>query len=186
MYKGKLFILSGPSGVGKGTIVEAILKKPNLNLYWAKSYTTRPERESDKTENHYIFIDKAKFKELENSGEIIESNFFNDNYYGSSKSEIDKALSAGKNILKEVDINGGLAYKKLYPEAILIFIKADLADIKSRLINRGQNTDTEIAARLKTAQKELVYEKEYHYSVINPEGHPEKAIEEVEKILQFS
>lgn len=184
MNKGKNFVISGPSGVGKGTIVEALLKNPTLNFYWAKSYTTRPPRQSDKAENHYFFVAEEKFKTLEKQGEIIESNFYNGNFYGSSKSEIDKAILQGKNILKEVEVNGGMNYKKLYPDAVLIFVKADLEDIKNRLISRGQNTTEEIEARLKTAEEELKYEKEYDFSVINPEGHPEKAIWEIEKIIK--
>lgn len=183
MKQGKIFVISGPSGVGKGTIMEALLKNPALNFYWAKSYSMREPRESDKCENHYIFIEENKFHELEKSGEIIESNFFCGSWYGSSKSEINKALQNGKNVLKEVDVNGGMNYKKLYPDAVLIFIKADLTDIKNRLIHRGQNTDKEIEMRLKTDKEEFKYEKEYDYSVVNPEGHPEKAIEEVEKII---
>ena len=182
--KGKLFIISGPSGVGKGTIVEEVAKRPSNNLYWAKSYTTRPERDSDKSEGHYIFIDEKKFKQLEKEREILESNFFNGNWYGSSKSEIDQGISSGKNVLKEIEVNGAMNLKKLLPGAILIFIKSDLKDIENRLIHRGQNTDIEIEERLNTCKKELTFEKEYDYAVINPEGHPEKAIEEVEKIIR--
>lgn len=177
-------MISGPSGVGKGTLVEAVRKNHQSEFYWAKSYTTRPERVSDKTEAHYIFVDVNKFKELEKSGEVLESNFFSGNWYGSSKSEIDRALESGKNILKEVEVNGAIIYKEKYPESVLIFIKADLQNIKSRLINRGQNTAEEIQSRLKIARKEMTFEKDYDYSVVNPEGHPEKAIEEIEKIIK--
>lgn len=183
MNKGRLFIISGPSGVGKGTIIEDVAKNPSNNLYWAKSYTTRLERESDKSEDHYIFIDEKKFKNLEKTGEILESNYYNNSWYGSSKSEIDNALGDGKNVLKEIEVNGAMRFKKLLPEAVLIFIKAPITDIHKRLISRGQNTDAEIKERLNTCKKELAYEKEYDYCIINPEGHPEEAIEEVEKII---
>ena len=114
----KLFVISGPSGSGKGTIIEALMKMPALNLAWPKSYTTRPERESDKTENHYIFVNIGKFKELEQKDEIFESNFYNDNWYGSSKSEIEKLIADDKTVIKEVDVNGGEASRKTFPEAI--------------------------------------------------------------------
>lgn len=184
MNRGKIFIISGPSGVGKGTIAETVIKKPSNNLYWAKSYTTRPERESDKSEGHYIFVDENKFRQLEKEGEILESNYFNGNWYGSSKSEIDNAIKDGKNVLKEIEVNGAMNFKKILPSAVLIFIKADLDEIKSRLIHRGQNTNEEIEERLTICKNELEYEKEYDYCVMNPEGHPEKAVEDVEKIIR--
>lgn len=182
--EGKIFFISGPSGVGKGTIIKVLENIPKLNLYWAKSYTTRLKRESDKSEEHYLFVDEKKFKELKKAGEILESNFYNSNWYGSSKSEIDDALKNGKNVLKEVEVNGALIYMQKYPDAISIFIKADLDDIKNRLIRRGQNSKEDIKKRLETAKEELSYEKEYHYSIINPEDHPEKAIDKIEQIIQ--
>lgn len=182
--KPKIFVISGPSGSGKGTIVEGLLKNPDLNLYWAKSYTTRPERESDKSEDHYLFVDEKKFKELEKAGEILESNFYNDNWYGSSKSEIEKLISEGKTVIKEVDVNGGEAYRKTFPEAKLIFITTSLNNIKARLIKRGQNTDEEIADRLATAKKEIAMSKDYDHIVENPEGHPEIAVEEIINIIK--
>lgn len=178
----KIFIISGPSGCGKGTIIESLMKN-NPNLAWPKSYTTRPERESDRTENHYIFVDVAKFKELEKSGEIFESNFYNENWYGSSKSEIEKLIGDNKTVIKEVDVNGGEAYRKTFPNTVLIFITTSLDNIKARLIGRGQNTPEQIADRLAIAKQEIAMSKDYDYIVENPEGQPEKAIEEIERII---
>lgn len=179
----KIFVISGPSGCGKGTIIETLMKN-NADLAWPKSYTTRLERESDKSENHYIFVDEIKFKELEKSGEIFESNLYNDNWYGSSKSEIDKIISDGKTVIKEVDVNGGEAYRKTFTNAVSIFITTSLDNIKVRLIGRGQNTDEEITERLNIAKEEIGKAKDYDYVVENPEGHPEKAVEEIEKIIK--
>lgn len=181
----KIFVISGPSGVGKGTIVKGLLNNPKLNLTLAKTYTTRPERPSDKIENHYFFVDEKRFKEIETNGEIIESNFYNGNWYGSSKSEIEKAFSEGKNVVKEIEVHGGMAYKKLFPQkAVLIFVKSDLETIKHRLIERGQNTPDQIQERLKIAEKELTYEKDYQYQIDNPEGRPEVAIAEIQETIK--
>lgn len=179
-----IFIISGPSGCGKGTVVEGLLKESEINLYWAKSYTTRPERESDKSESHYIFVDKKKFQDLEKNGEVLESNFYNGHWYGSSKSEIDNALANGKNALKEIEVNGAFNLKKQYPDAVLIFITTSLDNIKSRLTLRGQNTPEEINERLAIARREIEASKNYDYVVENPEGHPEKAIKKIENIIK--
>jgi guanylate kinase len=183
MIRGKIFVLSGPSGVGKGTIASSLIKDNALNFYWAKSYTTRAKRASDNDENHYLFTNEENFKHLERIGEILESNYYNNSWYGSSKSEIDNAINNGKNILKEVEVNGAMVYKKLYPEAILIFVKADMRDIKSRLVSRGQNTPEEITDRISKAQKEMKFESEYDFSVINPQGNPEEAIGKIKQII---
>lgn len=180
----KIFVISGPSGCGKGTIVKKLLDNPDLNLYSAKSYTTRLIRPSDQDENKYLFTSVKEFKELETKGEILESNFYNENWYGASKLEIQQALKQNKNVIKDIDVNGALAFQKLFDNLVLIFIKSDLCDIESRLIHRDQNTDEEIQDRLATAVKEMKFSNQYDYIVVNPEGHPEKAVKEIEKIIR--
>ena len=177
-----IFIISGPSGCGKGTIVEGLISNSDLNLYWAKSYTTRPKRESDNTEQKYIFVTTDKFKVLENEGEILESNYYNGNWYGTSKSEIENNIES-HNIIKDIDVNGGMAYRKIFPNAKLIFIESSIDDIKSRLVKRGQNTEVEISQRLDSAKKELEMAKDYDYIINNPEGYPEKAIQNIADII---
>lgn len=179
----KIFVISGPSGVGKGTVVDGLIKKPELNLSWVTTYTTRPPRQSHATENHYIHVSVEEFKKLESDGEIFESNLFNDNWYGSSKKLINQVLAQGKNVIVELDVNGGLAYKKAFPEAISIFITAPLEEIKKRLESRGQNTEQEIEHRFENAKKELEIAKQYDYAVENRQGNPQQAIDEVTKII---
>jgi len=181
--QGKLFIISGPSGVGKDTIVNN-LQFGLYNLQKIPTFTTRKPRENEKEGDQYYFVSKAKFKDLIKQGEILEYNFYNGNYYGTSKKDIENALKSGKNVLLTIDVNGALNIKKQYPDACLIFIKSKLSDIKKRLEKRGQNTPREIEERLETAKKELRYAKYYDYIIENPEGHPEKAIKKVSVIIK--
>lgn len=180
----RIFVVSGPSGVGKGTIVKGILEYPKLNLVWAKSYTTRAPRPSDRIENHYFFVPVERFKKLQAEGEIIEAVYASGGWYGSSKKEIDEALQGGKNVVKEVEVNGGKNYRELYPGAVLIFIRAPLEQIKRQLINRKQNSGEEIMERLATARGELEQASWYDYVVENQPGHPKQAIEEVVGIIK--
>ncbi len=179
-----IFVISGPSGVGKGTIVKGILDHPELHLVWAKSYTTRAPRPSDRVENHYFFVNVEQFKKLQAEGEIFEAVYANGGWYGSSKKEIEQALSAGNNVVKEVEVNGGKNYRAIYPDAVLIFITAPLAQIEHQLVSRKQNTHHEVLERLATAKTELEAASGYDYVVQNQPGHPEKAIEEVVNIIK--
>lgn len=177
----KIFIISGPSGVGKGTLVKALVKNKDLNLEWGKTATTREQRDDDKEGSKRIFLSKQEFVNKIKAGELAEKNFYGGHYYGTLKSEIEKSKS---NLVFEIDINGGLNLKKLYPKkTVLIFITAPLSDIKRRLQERKTNTPEEIKERLEIAQAELTKAKNYDYQVENPQGHPEKAIEKLEKII---
>src|SRR3990167_2740995 len=125
------------------------------------------------------------------NGEFLEYAKTHGEMYGTPKEQIEKALENEKNVLMEIDVKGARQVKKIMPETILIFIKyeGDNIDqvIRNRIKNdpsRGQTTEEEIQTRIATARKEAEYEKEYDYSVVNPEGRPEEAIEEAERIIQ--
>ena len=188
--QGKLFILSGQSGVGKNTILKAIQEK-YPDFHRAVTYTTRePRLEEIPGEDHY-FVYKEKFDEMIKNRDFLEYAETHGEMYGTPKEQIEQALENGKNVLMEIDVKGARQIKKIMPETILIFIKyaGDNIDqaIRNRLKNdpsRGETTEQEIQTRIATARKEAEYGKFYDYAVVNPEGHPEKAIEEVEKIIQ--
>ena len=181
VMQGKLFVISGPSGVGKDTIANA---QVSASIKKLPTYTTRKPRTGEREDKKYYFVSKKEFKDLIEQGEILEYNFYNGNYYGTSKKDLEDALKSGKNALLVIDVNGAINIKKQYPDACLIFIKSKLSDIKTRLEKRGQNTPGEIEERLKTAKKELRYAKYYDHIIENPEGHPEKAIEEVNGLIR--
>lgn len=180
----RIFVISGPAGVGKGTIVKGLMERPELKLVWAKSYTTRVPRPSDRYEDHYFFVSVEQFKQLQAEGEIFEANYYNSAWYGSSKKAIEEALGSGKNVVKEVEVNGGRAYREHYPDSVLIFIKAALEQIERQLMARHQNTREEILDRLATARSELEAAEWYDHVVENVPGHPEQAIERVSGIIK--
>lgn len=187
MIKGKIFVISGPSGAGKGTIIRELLKKPELNLIWGKTYTTRPKRPSDDIENHYFFVSEEKFFELIKKGDILEHEFVHNWHYGSPKSWLENNLEKNKTILLELDVRGALTIKKRYPETITIFISYENLDLLDKRLasdlNRRGISEGEIKTRLGTAKKEMTYIDRFDHVVVNPEGQPEKAVEQVEKII---
>lgn len=186
--QGKLFILSGQSGVGKNTILKAILAE-HPEIQRVVTFTDRdPRPEEIPGEDHY-FIYKEKFNEMIKKGEFLEYAETHGNFYGTPKEQIDKVLKEGKKVIMEIDVKGAKNIKDKY-HPVTIFIKYDPGDI-DRLIrhrltndpNRKGISEEEIQTRIATAKKEAEYEKDYDYAVVNPEGQPEKAILEVEKII---
>ena len=119
-------------------------------------------------------------------GEIFESNFYNGAWYGSSKQSIQEALAASKNVVMEVEVNGGKAYREQYPTSVLIFIKAPLEQIERQLTGRRQNTHQEILERLATAKTELEAASWYDHVIENLPGRAEQAIEQVAEIMKRS
>ena len=181
---GKLFIISGPAGVGKDTIIKGIRNKyPTFVV--VKSYTTRPKRLSNEVNNR-IFITEEKFKKMIDDNEFVEWAKVHNWYYGRSKSDIVEALSNGKSIIIDVDVQGTKTYKEYIPEAISIFIKYEnLSNFAKRLItNRPEITPEELSIRKKSLYNEMKHEKYYDYSIINAENQQQKTIETVAKIIK--
>jgi len=182
--EGKLFIISGPSGAGKDTIIKGILKL-FPDFVKVKSYTTRPKRTSDEVGNR-VFVSEDEFEKMVNDDELIEWAKFCNYFYGRKKEDILETLEQGKNIIIEVDVIGTIEYKKKIPNLTSIFIKYDNPDnfIQRIKKNRPETSEKDLETRKKTMEKELGYEKYYDHSVVNPEGHPEKAIASIAKIIQ--
>ena len=149
----KLIVISGPSGVGKGTIVNELLKKGDYAL--SVSCTTRPPRVGEREGVSYFFITKEKFLSMiEEDGFLEYDNHF-ENYYGTPKDFVEKQLQT-KNVILEIEVNGALKAKKSYPEAILIMIVPPSMDVlKSRLVGRGTEDEQKIAGRLARIEYEL-------------------------------
>lgn len=184
-----IFIISGPAGVGKDTILNGILKQ-FPNFVRLSTYTTRAPRIDEGIKKGRIFISNDEFETMIAKNEFIEYEKVHAWYYGAKKSDIDNILHAGKAIIFDTDVKGGLKYKKLYPNnLVLIFIKFEhsIDELRDRIKNnRPDATKQEIELRFQTAANEMTYENKYDYVIVNPEGHPEKAISEVTKIINQS
>ncbi len=181
MSKGKILIISGPSGVGKGTVVQELLNKDKGTVV-SVSATTREAREGEIDGVHYFFITKEEFaKKIEND-EMLEFNRYNDNYYGTIKSHVDELLSMGKNVLLEIDVNGAYQIKNKRPDAITVFLTApSIEEVERRLRKRNSEDEETIQNRLEIAKSEMKHAEEYDYIVCN--DSLENAVNKIIEIL---
>lgn len=170
MKKGLIVVISGPAGSGKGTVVKALRRKlPDLGL--SVSATTRSPRPGEVDGEHYYFITKEEFERRIATGEILEHTVYCDNYYGTPKSELERISAEGKDIIFEIEVNGAIQVKKLFPEAVAIMLLPPSAKLlESRLRGRGTETEEVIKNRLKRAREELKLLHHYDYLVVNGEG----------------
>ncbi len=181
--KGKLIIFSAPSGSGKTTIVQNLLKK-DFNMEFSISATTRNPRGQEKNGVDYYFLSPDEFRTKIKNSELLEwEEVYTDKYYGTLKTEVERITSKGNNIVFDVDVVGGLNIKKMYEqEAIAIFIQApSIEELKNRLTKRGTDTPEVIQQRLDKAEEEISYAKNFDHIVVN--NDLEKAIRETEDIL---
>ena len=178
----KLIVISGPSGVGKGTIVNELLKKGDYAL--SVSCTTRAPRVGEREGISYFFISKQKFLSMIDGDGFLEYDNHFENYYGTPKEFVEKQLQT-KNVILEIEVNGAFKVKKAYPEAILIMIAPpSVQELKSRLVGRGTESAEDIEERLARLDYELAQSDKYDYTVINDDL--ERAIGEIEKIIKIS
>lgn len=168
MNKGRLYIISAPSGAGKSTLCSMLINKYPAVKY-SISYTTRAPRGNEVDGREYFFIDKDTFKKMIDNNDFLEWAEVHGNYYGTSKQQINNALNDGIDIFLDIDPQGAMQLKeKLDNIATFIFIATpSLAELKSRLENRGTDKAENIALRLENAKKEVEYFKKYDYLIIN-------------------
>ena len=177
----KLFVISGSSGVGKGTVIKEFLNKhPEFRL--SISCTTRGKREGEVHGVNYFFLSPNEFKECISNNEFLEWAEFSGNHYGTKKAFVNDCLNNGANLILEIDTKGALNVKKIMPEAELIFIAPpSLEELEARL--RGRHTETEeaIQKRLASIKLEIENSKQFDYRVVN--DTVENAVKELEKIM---
>jgi guanylate kinase len=166
--KGLLIVISGPSGAGKGTICRELLRSYSDNLQLSVSATTRKPRDGEAEGVNYFFKDKAEFTKMAENGEFIEYAKVHDNYYGTPKKYVMDKLEEGKNVILEIDVQGGIKVKHVFPEAVFIFIMPpSFEELKKRIEGRGTETEQDICKRMKNAYGEVCHANDYNYVVVN-------------------
>ncbi len=180
MKKGKFIVISGPSGVGKGTICKKLFEE--INAWYSISSTTRDPREGEVDGVNYFFITKDEFKKKIDEGEFLEYNYYNDNYYGTSKKMVLDKMNKGINVFSEIDVNGAKNIKKIFPDALLIYIAPpSMEELKKRLIGRGTDPIERINQRLAIAEEEMKQVAFYDHVVTNDDL--DRATKEVKDII---
>jgi len=164
--KGKLIIVSGPSGSGKSTVTKLV--KDRLNIPLSISATTRQPRVGEIDGKDYFFLTREIFEQKIKNNEFYEYANVHGNYYGTLKEVVESNLNKGLNVILEIDVQGALIAKKKKKDAILVFFRTkDMETLENRLRNRKTDSEEVIQLRLKNAAKELEYEPEYDYTIIN-------------------
>ena len=180
--KGILTVISGPSGAGKDSIVNEIVKRNNVNVWVSISMTSRSPRGKEENGKDYFFVSKEEFEEHIKNNDFLEYATYNDNYYGTPKSKIEEYLNKGIDVILIIEIKGALQIKNLIPEALFIFIMPPSMDeLKNRLVARGTENEEKIISRFKTAYQEINEVTKYNYVVVNDDLN--KAVKKVESIL---
>lgn len=181
MKKGILTVVSGFSGAGKGTIIKELRKKYEYEL--SISATTRQPRKGDVDGVDYFFKTREEFEQMIEEHKLIEWAEYVGNYYGTPKEYVEEQLKAGKDVLLEIEMQGGMLVKKQFPDAMLVFITPPSAEIlKQRLTGRGTESEEEIERRLNRASEEADYMGQYDYLLVN--DTLDEAVEELHRLIQ--
>lgn len=179
--KGKLFVISGPSGVGKDTIVKEYMKDTNSKL--SISATTREPRANEVNGKDYYFLTKEEFENWIKEDNFLEYAIYNDNYYGTPKSKINEDLEKGIDVFLVIEVQGGLQIKEKIKDSILIFIMPpSLEELEKRLLNRNLDSKENIEKRIEIAKKEIQESVKYDYMLINQ--NLDSAVEKLEYIIE--
>lgn len=181
---GLLFVVSGPSGAGKDTLVDALrVQLPRLR--YSVSATTREARSGEREGEHYIFLSRAQFAARRAAGAFLEWREYNGNLYGTPRDYVENTVAQGYDLIMKPEVNGALSVQASYPDAVLIFLVPDrFSHLRDRLLDRRTETNEDIAHRLEIAHQEMKSIREFDYIVINEQGRQDEAVRDLQAILQ--
>ncbi len=170
MSKGGVFVVSGPSGSGKDTVLKGLFAE-NPDILFSISSITRAMRPGEREGEKYNFISREHFEEMIKNDLLLEHNVFVGNYYGTPRIPVEKAVSEGRDIIIEVDVNGAAQIRKKLPEAVTVFIMPpSFEELKRRLVGRGTESEELIEKRLRSALDEIKRAEEYDYIIVNDDA----------------
>ena len=179
--RGKLFVIAAPSGAGKTSLVRALMQRRPA-LRFSISYTTRKQRPNERDEHDYFFVKKEKFEQMRDAGEFLEHARVFDNYYGTSRSQVEGLLNQGEDVLLEIDWQGAQQIRRALPECRSIFVlPPSRAALEQRLRGRGTDSDEVIARRLRDSLADLSHWSEFDYIVVNDDF--DRATDDLESIV---
>jgi guanylate kinase len=181
-----LVVISGPSGVGKDTVLAALKDGyAHEDRHFVITVTTRTPRANERPGIDYHFVDLRRFAELRDSGALLEWANNHGNWYGTPRDQVMTALAAGRDAICKLDVKGAASIRALTPDAVTIFVKPPSREILlSRLLKRGADTPEEVAIRTADADKELAMEPEYDHVVVNQEGAVKETARTIDEIIR--
>lgn len=181
--RGMLIVLSGPSGVGKGTVRKALFEQPGNDFQYSISMTTRKPRPGEKNGVDYFFVSKEEFEHNIQTGQMLEYAKYVDNYYGTPLKYINDTLNAGKDVFLEIEVNGAMQVRSKVPNGVFIFLTPpDLMELKHRLIHRGTDSMDVINKRIHKSVGEIEMMQNYDYAVVNDKVA--NAVDKIKSIIQ--
>lgn len=181
--RGLLIVLSGPSGVGKGTVRKAVFDDPTTSFEYSISMTTRKPRDGEVDGVDYYFRTKEQFEQAIQDGKMLEYAQYVGNYYGTPLDYVEEILADGKDVFLEIEVQGALQVRQAMPDGIFIFLTPpDLSELKNRIIGRGTESMDVVEERMTEARKEIEMMNSYDYAVVN--DIVDNAVQKIKGIVQ--